>query len=158
MDNIIECKFTIRISESEQEDRVQWQCERCHKVCVLTSTPPERLHYNCRLIVKEYQASFTHPGLACTKWKKIEGPKAWAFMHREALNSRPDFISMVAELCGHIGCMECRQEALNYLKQNPPPIGAVDWFKWTVDWHNSVNMKLDKSIISVEDARKIYEN
>lgn len=55
------------------------------------------------------------------------------------------------------GC-SCNEHWLKWYRTNPPSFESVDsYFEWTVKAHNSVNQKLNKPTITVEDAKKIYQ-
>lgn len=50
-----------------------------------------------------------------------------------------------------IPCLSCRQHFEKVLEENPVP-EAGDYFKWSVDVHNIVNVRLGKPEISYENA------
>ena len=55
------------------------------------------------------------------------------------------------------GC-RCREFWLIYVRNHPPVFGENrEYFNWTVNLHNEVNKKLGKSIISLEEAKKLYQ-
>lgn len=87
-------------------------------------------------------------------WKKNEGPKLWAKIHKAALTDTATFTDiLINSILPMIGCAECKDEAKEFLKEYP--IGN-DCFAWTVDWHNNVNEKLGKPTLSVEEARQAW--
>lgn len=51
------------------------------------------------------------------------------------------------------GCA-CQEFWNNWIRVNPP--NYRDYFAWTVKAHNAVNAKLNKPVISVDEATKIY--
>ena len=54
------------------------------------------------------------------------------------------------------GC-SCNEHWNNWVRTNPPSFGPNgEYFAWTVKAHNSVNKKLGKPEMTVEDALKIY--
>lgn len=56
-------------------------------------------------------------------------------------------------------CLECRGHAMDYLADNPFPVlskNGDELFIWTVDFHNTVNDRLGKEYIDVEDAKKLW--
>jgi Erv1 / Alr family len=55
------------------------------------------------------------------------------------------------------GC-KCREFWLIYVRSHPPIFGknGEGYFKWSIDCHNAVNLKLKKPVISLEDAKKLY--
>lgn len=56
----------------------------------------------------------------------------------------------------------CRKDFIKYIKNNPllPAVESEDplsLFKWTVDAHNYVNKKLDKTTYSWTEAKEAWE-
>jgi hypothetical protein len=65
-----------------------------------------------------------------------------------------DYESLVVFVEGYkaiIPCISCRQHFEKVLEENPVP-EAGDYFKWSVDVHNIVNIRLGKTQLSYEDA------
>lgn len=61
----------------------------------------------------------------------------------------------------NLPCNDCRQHASRYLSQNPPEnyLGLVDGlFIYTIKFHNFVNERLGKPILSEEEAKALYLN
>lgn len=52
-----------------------------------------------------------------------------------------------------IGC-KCREFWILWVRNNPPDF--KNFFNWTVKGHNAVNQKLNKPLLTVEEARKLY--
>ena len=54
----------------------------------------------------------------------------------------------------HCRCHEFWEQ---YIKKNPPTYGPNDeYFVWSVHAHNAVNTKLNKPLVTVEDAILLY--
>ena len=56
------------------------------------------------------------------------------------------------------GC-GCRKDAATILDQCPPRYGSPDeWFEWKHEFHNLVNAKLKKPVISLDRARMLWRH
>ena len=53
------------------------------------------------------------------------------------------------------GCA-CKEHWLAIVKTNPPKFGK-DYFEWTTTVHNLINQRLGKPVLTVEEARKLYQ-
>lgn len=83
------------------------------------------------------------------KW----GPHFWTTLHIACL-ACADYKSLVVFVEGFkaiIPCLSCRLHFAQVLEENPVP-EAGDYFKWSVDVHNIVNVRLGKPEFSYEDA------
>jgi hypothetical protein len=96
------------------------------------------------------------------------GPVTWYIMHNTALKLNEEtFSDWVRLLIDSIPCNNCRSHALEYIEINPPenflgienekgePIGM---FQWTWQFHNNVNIRLNKEILDYDDAYRMYTN
>ena len=94
---------------------------------------------------------------------KYIGPGFWASWHIRTLN----YIKKEEKMLNkkiiewdifNFPCMECRGHAVEYLAKNPIIIDEDQYslFKWTVDFHNTVNMRLGKEYIDFDDAKKMW--
>jgi hypothetical protein len=97
--------------------------------------------------------------------KKLNG--VWMLLHRMTINGKGDdyktIIPFIEILTRNTGCEECNSHAKKYLesaKPNPAHSymteGYDGLFKWTVNFHNTVNNRLGKSQITYEDAKQLY--
>lgn len=94
------------------------------------------------------------------EWKKTEAPKVWQAWHRRALvfakggNDDP----FIQGIQATIPCGDCKQHFAQLLSDDVPVWTAnnFDYFAYTVEIHNQVNEKLGKSVMTLEDARKLY--
>lgn len=56
------------------------------------------------------------------------------------------------------GCA-CQEHFTVWKRSHPPQFGHhLEYFKWTVEAHNAVNIKLGKPIMSFEEAYQLYKN
>lgn len=92
----------------------------------------------------------------------VTGPGLWFSIHIMALHANTAekyqsvvwFINLLA--LTH-PCLECRNHMTNYLNAHPlSQVNIKDLFKYTVEFHNAVNKRLNKPLISLEDATNLY--
>ena len=56
-----------------------------------------------------------------------------------------------------IPCPRCQKECILYMKKHPPELQNRDsLFHWLYRFHNSVNIRLGKSTITIEDCKNRY--
>jgi hypothetical protein len=86
----------------------------------------------------------------------------WKEIHVRALNftstNDMDFLTNFAKKIPRFtsGCA-CREHWLSIVKANPPKFGSNgEYFEWTVNTHNLVNIKLGKPTYTVEQAKSFY--
>jgi hypothetical protein len=85
------------------------------------------------------------------------GRAAWAALHTERNPTRDWFETewkpLIPQGCG------CAGSANELLEQNPPRYDSPeDWFAWTVQYHNLVNVKLGKPTLTLDEARAIWRS
>ena len=93
---------------------------------------------------------------------KYLGPGYWASWHIKSIYA--DTEAKKGEVARNIAldiknfpCLKCQTHAKYYVSKNPL-IKAVknkdplSMLKWTVDFHNAVNLRLNKKIFTYEDA------
>lgn len=84
---------------------------------------------------------------------KVWGPKRWAELHAFALTATPgELAEYLKYFRVRVPCGTCRGHLTAFLRANPPG-QAPDPFAWSVDLHNTVNAKIGKPTITVEQAR-----
>ena len=98
------------------------------------------------------------------KTKDIYGPGYWAAMHIRSLKATTyeEKIRAATQIAMDVSgfpCTSCRNHGIQYISHNPliHPINDKDkhsLFKWTVDFHNAVNERIEKPIFSYDEARK----
>lgn len=92
------------------------------------------------------------------------GPGIWSNWHILTLKhlikkEKEILIRIIKWTIDTLPCMECRTHATEYLLDNPfPPLteNGDELFVWTVEFHNTVNERLGKIYIDVEDAKKLW--
>lgn len=100
---------------------------------------------------------------------KIWGPKYWYTFHMAAANYPVDASPITAKrMKGFVmaipyilPCETCRIHASAYIEKHVDVLddivsGREKLFKFFVDMHNMVNARLNKQILSYEDAFKLY--
>lgn len=99
---------------------------------------------------------------------KYIGPGYWASFHRRSIyadtEDKKDSVarSIIIDI-EKFPCDKCRKHAIEYLKKNSitdaiKSKAKDSLFKWTVHFHNNVNSKLGKDIISVEQAYNMWSD
>lgn len=97
---------------------------------------------------------------------KYLGPGYWASWHIKSIYANTE--SKKGEVARNIAldiknfpCLKCQTHAKFYVSRNPL-IKAVknkdnlSMLKWTVDFHNEVNLRLNKKIFSYDEALKMW--
>lgn len=93
------------------------------------------------------------------------GPGMWHVIHTEAWLARgPEsqkcFAALVRRICENFPCGVCKGHCSAYLREHPPEDRKgggepPDVFIWSVEFHNSVNARLQKPHFSLIDAIEI---
>lgn len=91
----------------------------------------------------------------------VVGPPIWKNLHTYAktwngdIDAQKEFLNK--EVQNKIPCGECKGFWLKEIKDNPPPTdSSQNFFEWTVSVHNKVNVKLEKTPITLEEALTLY--
>jgi hypothetical protein len=101
------------------------------------------------------------------------GPGTWDLLHRLAFKAKTsklekEFIDTMKEACYGFNCLQCREHCTDYIKNNPleeytDSFIIIDnkkmklgLFIWTWKFHNSVNARLGKPIMSWDTAYNLY--
>jgi len=104
---------------------------------------------------------------------KYIGPGTWNVIHRIAFKARIHdkqiiFIELMKEICYGFTCIVCKDHCTEYIKNHPMeeyidvlvdingeciPIGM---FVWTWKFHNAVNARLGKPIMSWDTVYNLY--
>lgn len=100
---------------------------------------------------------------------KIWGPKQWYSLHNGAAQYPLNPTSIVRDrmkgfilgLPYTLPCQTCFQHAITYIESKAGELDLIvssrqNLFKFWVDFHNTVNKRLGKPIISLEDAWKKF--
>ncbi len=99
---------------------------------------------------------------------KVFGPGTWTVTHILGLvsdeggrkNDYRFFSLYVYRMVHALPCAKCRRHAVRYLNKHPTPTAEsfASMFEWSVEFHNVVNKKLGKPILTVDQCRQIYSN
>jgi hypothetical protein len=104
---------------------------------------------------------------------KYIGPGTWNVIHRRAFSARTrdqqlQFIDLMNEICHGFPCTVCKDHCSEYIKTHPmeeylgvtididgvqTPIGI---FIWTWKFHNAVNARIKKPIMTWDTAYNLY--
>lgn len=100
---------------------------------------------------------------------KYIGPGVWSVIHRQAFSSQTIdqqnyCIIFIKQICYGFPCKICRGHSIEYIKNHPLEeyLGAtmdgklLGLFIWTWKFHNSVNARLKKPIMSWATASTLY--
>jgi len=98
----------------------------------------------------------------------VFGPGIWISIHIMAYNSitkneQEIFCKQVRNIVSSLTCHECRKHGSNYILNNSPENYIDDknnkaMFKWSCDFHNSVNKLTGKEEVKWEDMYLKYVN
>lgn len=100
------------------------------------------------------------------KGKKKELSGVWAQWHTLTVNATENdhkwLIPYIKASVATLRCKQCREHATAYLKRNSPEEayrtrGYDGLFKWTVDFHNFVNHRLNYPQYTYEDAYNYWK-
>ena len=94
---------------------------------------------------------------------EYSGPGGWYFMHTTALNvdeGKKSFnygIEVINDIANNFPCKTCMGHAQTFIRNYPPTLWRGKLFEWTFRFHNSVNSRLNKLMISLTQARNMYK-
>ena len=84
--------------------------------------------------------------------KSIWGPRLWAEIHSTAAKSSPaKFRKYLGTLPPRIPCEDCRYHFRSYVFTNPL-LDFEDPMIWSIDFHNAVNRRLGKKVLTYQEA------
>lgn len=90
-------------------------------------------------------------------WKVIHNMTYFYEYHSDKSEQYYDYIIDFLENMHKImDCSKCKNDYTEYIKTNNPR-NSDNIFKWGVEFHNKVNKKLNKPIISLQEAIEIYK-
>jgi hypothetical protein len=98
------------------------------------------------------------------------GPGLWFSIHTFAADAttqekKKAFIDYMYLITALLKCADCRKHATQYISEHPPedmPLEMdkddvdVTMFKWSFDFHNTVNRRLAKKEMSWEEAYELF--
>lgn len=100
---------------------------------------------------------------------RIFGPGLWYGIHITAWYAKTEeekraFVKYMEHIRDTIQCLSCRDHCASYMEQNPisdywnQRYNDVDvgMFKWTFNFHNAVNQRLNKPIMDWSTAYNLY--
>jgi len=79
----------------------------------------------------------------------------WAELHSQQNPTEEWFADWLRRIPGR-SCNRCAKNFEEILQANPPRYD--DFFAWSVEVHNAVNQKLNKPILTLEDAMQIWRS
>jgi len=101
---------------------------------------------------------------------RIIGPGVWYIIHTVAIEATDDnkkygFITLMNTIKETFPCEECRKHIVEYMENNPfTPYWNIQengrhygMFKWTWNFHNTVNRRLGKKYVEWETAKGFYD-
>jgi hypothetical protein len=86
-------------------------------------------------------------------WKELHNR---AIIHPRGQNDTQFLTIWANKIPNFEGGCKCRSFYVLWKARNPPNFS--DYFTWTVNLHNAVNAKLGKPSMTVEVARRLYQN
>lgn len=124
-------------------------------------------------LAREPGATATLSDYKDTTDPKYVGPGAWNTIHRMAFNAQNStsqfaFISFMKETCHGFPCTVCRGHCTDYIKNYPMEdylntmveMGSqklsLGMFIWSWRFHNAVNARLKKPMMSWDTAYNLY--
>jgi hypothetical protein len=96
----------------------------------------------------------------------VWGPQGWYWLHTQAIKypvspSKADQAAMFARFWAFIQtlpCPECKYHATAYARAYPPDFsGSAGFQTWAWRFHNAVNLRLGKPLMSAEEYQATYE-
>lgn len=99
---------------------------------------------------------------------KYFGPGYWISWHLQSYKANnydkkcETARGIVIDISG-LPCSKCKEDSIEYVKNNPlmnvvKNKDKLSLFKWTVDFHNHVNRKLNKDLLNFEQAKLMYSD
>lgn len=94
------------------------------------------------------------------------GPGYWTSWHLKSLkatkkNEKAEVSRCIVLDIVSFPCLKCREHAKDYVRKNPLLDAVNDkkphsLFEWTVNFHNEVNLRLEKDTYNLEDAMAMW--
>jgi hypothetical protein len=90
-------------------------------------------------------------------WKELH-ERAISFSEKDDQSYLNTFVNRIPK---YHQC-KCQEFWTAWIKAHPPTYGVNEnginkYFEWTVETHNAVNKKLNKAILPLEEALKLYK-
>jgi hypothetical protein len=107
-----------------------------------------------------------------SSFNKISNPENYAgiwfsihaFAKRCDLISRADIFNLyIRSIILELKCLNCKKHAIDYVQNNEINYDLVSTipnylFLWTVDFHNTVNRRIGKPVLTYEEAFSLFED
>ena len=82
-------------------------------------------------------------------------------LHADDKNKKSEVARSIVVDIIYFPCMNCRNHAKDYVRKNPlmeaiKKDDPLSLFIWTVNFHNFVNMRLGKTMINWQQAKKLW--
>lgn len=105
------------------------------------------------------------PGIEKTYMATVVGPGYWSSIHKIAAEAKDErtkafFVNHMNFIRNNFPCSECKTHINEYMTANPiqPYLRQPDGcFLWAWKFHNTVNRRLGKREVPIEEANKIYK-
>ena len=105
------------------------------------------------------------------EWPKIPknewGNQGWNWLHLTAINysqnptpiDKKIIIERITKFVYRLPCADCKSHAIKYFQDNPISVAnSNDLQYWTWRFHNFVNYRLNKPLMSYKDYEQKYFN
>lgn len=94
--------------------------------------------------------------------QNIWGPGTWLLLHSISFNytknKKTEVLTFLNALSDILPCRYCRVSMKKHMKKLPPNLNSRrDFVTWMIDFHNLVNVSLNKPVITFDEAISIYE-
>ena len=86
------------------------------------------------------------------KWNEIHNKAAQVSRGERSFKR---FVDWIIEMPRDLPCKICRNHAIEYIRDNPPELTANPFY-WSWQFHNAVNLRKGKPLMSYEDAADRY--
>lgn len=81
------------------------------------------------------------------------------YPHSPSDKDEENMRNFIYYMCLHLPCMACRYHALKYITTNPPTTqNQLSLIRYFIDFHNAVNLRLGKTVLSYRDAVECIYN
>lgn len=86
----------------------------------------------------------------------------WDEIHTKAANvitneQKYNYSTWLRKIINDMNCNICKSHASTYIQNNPPENAINNLFYWSWEFHNDVNNRLNKPIMSYDDALNKYK-
>jgi hypothetical protein len=95
------------------------------------------------------------------------GPRGWHWLHTTAINyshtptrrDARDVFTQIWRFVTQLPCIECRTHAVTYVRAHPPNLKNNSTLQnWAWQFHNNVNMRLNKPALTFGEYRQVYSD